>query len=211
MTTAEVECISVVRLEKDSWREIKSILYHAYRDEPTFKYLFDDKRAGYDQRVRATIRELIDLYFAHNQDVIGLSLGEKLIAVALIGSPELRMDIADQLNWRIRMMLTAGLSSTNRYIDYHKKVKACLPGETHHTLPLLGVDKNYQGRGFGKTLIQSIEKICDDNPRSSGVGLDTGNAEYFKFYENLGFKKVGQVKLGELTQSVFFKPYQRKA
>lgn len=207
MSTVDVECVSVVRLDKESWREIKTILYHAYRDEPTFKYLFDYERAGYDQRVRATIRELIDLYFTFNQDVIGLTLGDKLVGVALIGSPELRMDLADQFNWRIRMMLTAGLSSTNRYIDYHKKIKACLPGETHHTLPLLGIDSAYRGKGLGRIILQAVEKICDENPRSCGVGLDTGNAEFFKFYESMGYEQVGEVDFGELKQTVFFKPY----
>ena len=30
-------------------REARSLLYHAYRHDPTFAYLFESERPGYDQ------------------------------------------------------------------------------------------------------------------------------------------------------------------
>ena len=60
-------------------------LYQAYHFDPTFKYLFDFERPGYDQRVRATLRELIELHFAKNQEAIGVTVNNLLVAVAFIG------------------------------------------------------------------------------------------------------------------------------
>ncbi|MCP5162038.1 MAG: GNAT family N-acetyltransferase [Hahellaceae bacterium] len=196
----------VVRLDSDAISEAKAILYHAYKDEPTFRYLFDAERSGYEQRVRATIRELIDLHFASHQDVIGITMNGRLVAVALLGSPAIRLNLADQLNWRIRMMLTAGLASTRRYIEYHEQVTKCLPGTQRHDLPLMGVDTAHQGKGYGKLMVKAIEQLCRENPRSAGIGLDTGNEKHAKFYESLGFEKVGEVKLGNVVESVMFKP-----
>ncbi|MFD2231754.1 GNAT family N-acetyltransferase [Alkalimarinus sediminis] len=206
--TETAECVEtkIVRLDPAATNEAKAILYHAYRDEPTFKYLFDASRAGYDQRVRATIRELIDLHFAHNQDVIGLSADNRLVGIALVGSPTVRLNLAEQFNWRIRMMLTAGLSSTRRYIEYHMQVKAILPGDEHHELPLMGIDASHQNQGYGRLLLNAVEKLCSENPRSSGIGLDTGNARYIEFYESLGYQKVGEINLGDFTETVLFKP-----
>lgn len=206
--TDTAECVEtkIVRLDPAATNEAKAILYHAYRDEPTFKYLFDSSRAGYDQRVRATIRELIDLHFAHRQDVIGLSVDNRLVGIALVGSPTVRLNLAEQFNWRIRMMLTAGLSSTRRYIDYHMQVNAILPGSEHHELPLMGIDAAHQKHGYGRLLLNAVEKLCSENPRSCGIGLDTGNARYLKFYESLGYETVGEVKLGDFTETVLFKP-----
>ncbi|WP_250658160.1 GNAT family N-acetyltransferase [Alkalimarinus coralli] len=204
--TAECEQVEVVRLDPAATTEAKVILYHAYRDEPTFKYLFDSSRAGYDQRVRATIRELIDLHFANGQDVIGLSVDNKLVGIALVGSPTVRLNLAEQFNWRIRMMLTAGLSSTRRYIEYHTQVKDALPGTEHHELPLMGVDASHQRKGYGRMLLSAVEKLCSENPRSCGIGLDTGNTRYLKFYESMGYNKVGEIQLGEFTETVLFKP-----
>ena len=203
-TTDETEA-RVVRLEAGAFTEAKAILFRAYKQEPTFKYLFEAKRRGYEQRVRATIRELINQHFKSKQDVIGLALDSHLIAVALVGSPDTRLSLSSQLNWRMRMMLTAGMDCTWRYIDYHKQIHQCLPSGHHHELPLLGVDAHYRNLGYGKQLMTAIETICEENPRSVGVALDTGNARYLKFYQELGYKTVGTVKLGDLTESVLFK------
>ncbi|AZZ92029.1 MULTISPECIES: GNAT family N-acetyltransferase [unclassified Hahella] len=206
MTGDLVADTALVRLDRSALSEAKSILFHAYRHEPTFQYLFDSSRPGYDQRVRATIREGLELHFAHNQDALGLVDEDTLVAVAFIGSPEARFSLADQLNWRIRMMLTAGLSSTKRYIDYHEQVHACLPKDTHHHLPFIGVHPKYQSKGYGRMLMQVIEGICRESPLSSGIGLDTGNARYLRFYLGLGYEKVGEVRLGNVTETVLFKP-----
>ena len=202
--TEETEA-RVVRLEAGAFTEAKAILYRSYKHEPTFQYLFDAKRPGYDQRVRATIRELLDLHFSNQQDVIGLALDSHLIAVALIGSPDMRLSVSSQFNWRMRMLLTAGFECTSRYIDYHKQIHQCLPSGQHHELPLLGVDSKYRNMGYGKQLLRAIEAICKENPRSVGIALDTGNSRYLTFFNAMGYETVGSVQLGDVTESVLFK------
>ncbi len=203
--TEETEA-RVVRLEAGALTEAKAILYRAYKHEPTFKYLFESGRPGYEQRVRATIRELISLHFETNQDVIGLALDNHLIAVALVGSPDVRLDLARQFKWRMRMMLTAGMDCTWRYIDYHKQIHRCLTKDQHHELPLMGVDDRYRNMGYGRQLMDALENICAENPKSVGIALDTGNARYINFYKRIGYDVVGTVKLGDVTESVLFKP-----
>lgn len=207
VTTEETEA-RVVRLDPAALAEAKTILFHAYKNEPTFKYLFEKGRPGYEQRVRATIRELVALHFETEQDVIGLALDNHLIAVALIGSPDVRLNLAKQFTWRARMMMTAGMDCTWRYIDYHKQIHACLTKDLHHELPLFGVDDSYRNMGYGRKLMEAIENICRENPRSVGIALDTGNARYLDFYKGLGYSLVGEVKLGDVTESVLFKPVQ---
>lgn len=202
--TEETEA-RVVRLEMGAFTEAKAILYRAYKHEPTFKYLFDSNRPGYDQRVRATIRELINLHFSNQQDVIGLALDSHLIAVALVGSPGVRLSLSSQLNWRARMLLTAGFNCTSKYINYHEQIHKCLPEGQYHELPLLGVDSKYRNLGYGKQLMHAIEKICNENPRSTGIALDTGNTRYLEFFKGLGYQTVGRVKLGEINESILFK------
>lgn len=73
---------TLVRLDRSALGEAKSLLFHAYRHEPTFQYLFDSNRAGYDQRVRATLREGLELHFANGQDAIGITEDDVLVAVA---------------------------------------------------------------------------------------------------------------------------------
>jgi ribosomal protein S18 acetylase RimI-like enzyme len=207
-TMAEPD-VKIVRLDVSSLKEAKSIIYQAYHYEPTFKYLFDAERPGYDQRIRATIRELMELHFQKGQDAIGVTLDDQLVAVAFIGSPDVRLKLSDQLNWRLRMMLTAGLSSTRRYIDYHEQVASCLPSDQHHELPLWCVHPKYQNRGIGQLLLNAVEQVCAESARSAGIGLDTGNSRYLDFYHRMGYETVGEVKIGDVTEYVLFKPKRR--
>ncbi|MAM89029.1 GNAT family N-acetyltransferase [Allohahella sp. A8] len=196
---------TIVRLHSSAIPEVKSLLYHAYRHEPTFKYLFEASRPGYEQRVRATLREGLKLHFEHQQDAIGLLDHDVLAAVALIGAPEHRFNLADQLSWRLRMMMTAGISTTKRYLDYHGQIRRCFPDDLYHHLPFIGVHPKYQSRGYGRLLMETIEGFCAESPRSSGIGLDTGNARYLRFYESLGYERIGEVRFDNITETVLFK------
>jgi GNAT superfamily N-acetyltransferase len=196
---------TIVRLDTSARNEAISILVHAYRSEPTFQYLFNHRKPGYQQRVRATIRELVDLYFELDQDAIGILVDDALVAVAFIGEPELRLNLADQISWRIRMVLTAGFASTRRYIDYHERLNAMLPQPQAHQLPLMGVQPAYQNRGYGRQLLKSVETLCTENPRGRGLVLDTGNSRYLPFYESEGFRSIGTVRLGEFEDHILYR------
>jgi hypothetical protein len=53
--------------------------------------------------------------------------------------------------------------------------------------------------------MKAVECICAENPRSVGIGLDTGNMRYLEFYKKLGYETVGEITLGNVTESVLFK------
>lgn len=137
--------VTDVRLLDDGYsREVRSLFYHAYRHEPTFAYLMDAQRAGYDQRVRACVREMVERHLGEELPAIGLFIDDRLVAAALITPPQRRLDITESWSWRLRMLFSVGLAATRRYLDYHRAVQACLPVGPHHQLPMLGVHPEYQ-------------------------------------------------------------------
>lgn len=185
-------------------REARSLLYHAYRHDPTFAYLFEAERPGYDQRVRATVRELVQQHFAEDLPAIGLLIDDRLIGMALIAPPQRRMDITESWSWRMRMLLTTGFGCTKRYLEYHDAVIACLPPGQYHVLPLLGVHPEYQGQRLGEQLLEALHNWCAEDAHSQGVVLDTGNAHYLDFYKRQGYEEVGTVAIGPIIEHVFF-------
>ncbi len=187
-------------------REARSLLYHAYRHDPTFAYLFEAERPGYDQRVRATVRELVLQHFNEELPAIGLLIDDRLIGMALIAPPRRRLDITESWGWRMRMLLTAGFRCTRRYLEYHAAVLACLPPGSYHVLPLLGVHPEFQGQHLGEQLLEALHNWCAADAGSQGVVLDTGNTRYLDFYKRQGYQEVGEVAVGPIVEHVFFHP-----
>jgi len=72
MTQNDLDWVELVRLDERNSRQARSLLYHSYRNEPTFRYLLNAERPGYRQRIRATIRELIFLHFERGETVFGV-------------------------------------------------------------------------------------------------------------------------------------------
>lgn len=190
-------------------REARSLLYHAYRHEPTFAYLFEAERPGYDQRVRATVRELVQQHFSEELPAIGLLIEERLVGIALIAPPQRRLDITESWGWRLRMLLSTGFRCTRRYLDYHEAVLACLPPGPYHVLPLIGIHPEFQGRHLGEKLLEALHNWCAEDSGSQGVVLDTGNPRYLEFYKRQGYEEVGEVALGSVVEHVFFHPNPR--
>ncbi|WP_422909377.1 GNAT family N-acetyltransferase [Pseudomonas sp. MAC6] len=187
-------------------REARSLLYQAYRHDPTFAYLFEAERPGYDQRVRATVRELVQQHFAEDLPAIGLLIDDRLIGMALIAPPQRRMDITESWAWRMRMLLTTGFRCTKRYLEYHDAVIACLPPGPYHVLPLLGIHPQYQGKRLGEQLLEALHNWCAEDASSQGVVLDTGNGHYLDFYKRQGYEEIGEVAIGPIIEHVFFHP-----
>ncbi|KAF1071525.1 MAG: hypothetical protein GAK45_00493 [Pseudomonas citronellolis] len=191
----------------DSYRrEVCSLLYHAYRHEPTYAYLLDGQRGGYEQRVRATIREVVQRHMSEAQPVLGLLRDDRLLAVALIVPPQRRLDAHESWMLRLRLWLRTGLDCTRRYLGYHDAVLGCLPPGPYHYLPLIGVHPEFQGARLGQQLLDALHAWVNEESGSQGLVLDTGNTRYLDFYLRQGYHEVGQVALGGVCEHVLFHP-----
>ncbi|WP_248796552.1 GNAT family N-acetyltransferase [Pseudomonas sp. MWU13-2105] len=185
-------------------REARSLLYQAYRHEPTFAYLFEAERPGYEQRVRATVRERVKQHFLEDLPAIGLLVNDRLIGIALIAPPQRRLDITESWAWRMRMVLSTGFRCTRRYLEYQQAVLACLPSDSVHVLPLLGVHPQFQGQQYGEQLLTAVHNWCAEDPHSQGVVLDSGNPRYLEFYKRQGYEDIGEVAVGPIREHVFY-------
>lgn len=207
MPKIELKDIEVVRIDDRFSRQARSLLYHSYKDEPTFQYLFDHDKPGYKQRIRATIRELIRLHFDRGEFVFGVvhKKEKRLLGVAFFSDLELKMDISKNLLWRLKMSLTAGFAGTRRFVQYFNDVQACLPGQTHRMVSLIGIHPDFQKQGLGKALIEKIHELTDTDQNSIGLFLDTGNNRYLHFYESLGYDIHQRIPVGPLEEYVLFR------
>lgn len=197
-------CAEVRMLDGGYSREARSLLYQAYRHEPSFAYLFDAARPGFDQRVRATVREIVRQHFLRERPALGLFVDDRMVGIALIAPPERRLEVTESWGWRLRMLLTTGFACTKRYLQYHQAVMSCLPPGAYHLLPLLGIHPRFQGRKLGVQLLTELHRWCAQEPHTLGLVLNTGNSRYVDYYKRLGYQELGEVAVGPIVERVFF-------
>lgn len=208
MPKIDLNRVKVVRIDERLSRQARSLLFHSYKDEPTFKYLLDAHRPGYNQRIRATIRELIRLHLDRGESVFGIvdETQDRLLGVAFFSDLQLKMDLSKKLLWRLKMVLTAGFEGTRRFVQYFNDVQESLPAKDHRMVSLIGIHPDFQKQGLGKLLLESIHEIVDQDTDSIGLFLDTGNNRYLDFYKSLNYQVFSELPLGQFKEFVLFRP-----
>jgi GNAT superfamily N-acetyltransferase len=200
------ETAEIRQLDSGYSRETRSLLYLAYRQEPSFAHLFESGRSGYEHRVRSTIRQLVKQHFLQEMPALGLFVADRLVGAVLIAPPQRRLGITESWAWRIRMLMSTGLRGTQRYLEYYYDVLACAPSEAVHVLPLFGVHPDFQGQRYGEQLLHALHDWCAEDKNSEGIVLDTGNGHYLEFYQRQGYEEIGEVAVGPVRERIFFHP-----
>lgn len=193
-------------LDKGYSREIRALLFQAYRHDATFAWVFEADREGYEQRVLATVRQRVKQHFLQDLPALGLLLDDRLVGVALIAPPQRRLGVTESWAWRMRMVIDTGLDCTLRYLQYHESVMACVPTEAVHVLPMLGLHTDFEGAHFAGQLLGAVHDWCAEDEHSQGVVLDTGNPHYLDFYQRHGYQQIGEIAVGPVLEYVFMHP-----
>lgn len=74
-----------------------------------------------------------------------------------------------------------------------QKMESKRPRQPHYYLQVIGVDKDAQGQGHGRALMQPVLRLCD--LQQLPAYLETGNPANLGFYEKMGFKVEGSYRL----------------
>lgn len=197
----------IVRLDKSLKRKVISLLIRSYDSESTYQYLLASHRTGYKQRLRATIREIVHIHFSKNEPVYGIldTRNDQVCGVALIVENKNRIDLSNNITWRLKMFLTAGFRSTRRYLEYQKNIRNLIPSDQYRIISLLAVEPAFQKLGLGTQLLNSIHDLCDSDSDCSGIYLDSGNPSYEKFYNSVGYQMFSKFSLESLDEAVYLR------
>jgi len=73
------------------------------------------------------------------------------------------------------------------------------PSLLHHYLGVVGVSSEAQGRGVGRSLINSFLSLSEKDVQSLGTFLETANSRNVPYYESMGFQVLGERQIGPAT------------
>lgn len=183
-------------LAAEDIRVAASLLYQAYKDDPVFREIFSAEKEGYEKRLRAAIREELNVFWQNGQPMFGMYNGDTLEGVVCMTQPDQGFGPGRYWHWRLKMLLTAGYVSTKHMVEKERLISTAVPYQNYLLLAFIAVHPRYQHKGLGHLLISAAQTLMAEKPDIEGVVALATRAEYKSFLAHQGFTQVDVIKVG---------------
>ncbi|MFZ5987712.1 MAG: GNAT family N-acetyltransferase [Bacillota bacterium] len=182
--------------------EICNLLINAFEKDPMFVYLFSGERRR--QYMNVFFKFLINKSQMLNEQLIGERMDEQWVTVANVELPSgiKSVSLMRQLRFLVSglgLMFKIPFKTFGFINEYMRFTTSVRPKSPHHYLVFMGVEPKMQGRGLGRKALEYIHSLVDEDPLSTGIGLDTENPENVKLYNKFGYQLVAQKKIQGVT------------
>ena len=194
--------IRAAYLSAEDLKLAASLLYQAYHDDPVFLEIFNFEKGDYEQRLRASIREELAVFWQAQQPIIGLYLGEVIVGVACLNAPESGVGSNRFWHWRLKMLLGAGYFSTKQMIEKENIVLSSVPLKKFHMLSFIAIHPLHQHHGFGHYLMAAVNTILDEHQDSEGVAVYATTEKYQEFFKGVNYQFIKEVSVGQVSGSL---------
>jgi len=191
--------IRATYLSAEDLKLAASLLFQAYHGDPVFLDIFNSDKEGYEQRLRASIREELSAFWQAKQPMVGVYLGELMVGVACLNSPDESVSSERFWHWRLKMLLTAGYFSTKQMIEKEEKVIAAVPLKKFHMLSFIAIHPLHQHHGFGHYLMAAVNTVLEEHGESEGVAVYATSGKFRTFFENSNYQFVKDVTVGKVS------------
>ena len=191
--------IRATYLSAEELKLAASLLFQAYHDDPVFLEIFNSDKEGYEQRLRGSIREELSSFWQAKQPMVGLYLGESMVGVACLNSPDDSVNTDRFWHWRLKMLLSAGYFSTKQMIEKEKKVIAAVPLKKFHMLSFIAIHPLHQHHGFGQYLMAAVNTVLEEHGESEGVAVYATSGKFKRFFEDSNYQFVQDVTVGDVS------------
>jgi len=198
VTASELD-VRATYLSAEDLKLAASLLFQAYHDAPVFLDIFNSNKEGYEQRLRSSIREELMSFWQAKQPMIGLYLGESMVGVACLNSPDDSIGSERFWHWRLKMLLSAGYFSTKQMIEKEKKVIAAVPLAKFHMLSFIAIHPLHQHHGFGQYLMSAVNTVLEEHGGSEGVAVYATSGKFKHFFEEMDYQFVTEVTVGRVS------------
>lgn len=195
-------------LHKISNQEIDKaaqVLANGFSDDPLMKNLFKGKNK--QKGILLSAKMFLKYYqkygaiYADSKDIKGviiisqdkesfISFSKMVLTGAII--PALKMVFVSGFDFIPRLVALSRLDDLRQ--EYHQK-------NSFIYIQMLGVAKENQGKGIGKTLLNAVFK--KSKQLKLGVYLETESEANVRFYNKLGFETIKQIKLTTINQTMW--------
>ncbi|WP_448549299.1 GNAT family N-acetyltransferase [Thalassotalea fusca] len=199
VSTATANDIRAAYLTANELKLAASLLYQAYHDDPVFLEIFQSDEGDYEQKLRTSIREELAVFWQAKQPIIGLYLGETMVGVACLNSPDDGVATDRFWHWRLKMLLGAGYFSTKQMIEKERLVLSAVPMKKFHMLSFIAIHPLHQHHGFGHYLMAAVNTLLDEYPESEGVAVYATSEKYQAFFTDVDYEFIKTITVGSVS------------
>jgi hypothetical protein len=186
--------------------EAAALLAAAFQEYPFTHYLFDGDGPRYMEVMTAAYRMDCTWKLATGDPFLGVLADEKLVAVAMVAGAqppardERLEEMAEQLN------RSFGAQTYARLSEYDALLETRQPVQPHMYLEDIGVLPGQRGKGLAGLLLRHINSLSEQNPLSTGVGLDTQVPALVDLYRHFGYQVTSEAQIGPHPIWFMFRP-----
>jgi GNAT superfamily N-acetyltransferase len=180
----------------------------AFSTDPLISYFFADHPAGRDAAAEQFFLLLMRARIALGMPALVARDGDRLLGGAM-GYTTAQIDWPAEIKTEWDALEHGSPVIAERFDLYGRISDAVMPPEPHYYLGVIGVAPEAKGTGAGGALLQAFCRLSADDPRSSGVYLETANPDNVPFYIHHGFDVRGSGALGAGTLWCLFHRHSR--
>lgn len=195
----------IIDLDRGRLPEAVALLARAFASDPLMRYLLGEQ-GRYGERLRAVFRYQCELQLLMSWPLLGLIPRTRLAGVVGVALPEQPDELTGLARLEAELAAALGKPAQQRLDRYAERTSAHFPAEPLLYVRMIGVRPESQGRGYARLLLDEVQRRSAAHPRSTGVALDTENAENVEIYKRLGYQVVGQVQIDRIHVWCMFRP-----
>ncbi|QIZ77403.1 GNAT family N-acetyltransferase [Ferrimonas lipolytica] len=193
-------CTTEVRqLTAEELKLANSVLLNAYVDDPFFRAVLPS--AEYEQRLRAALREELQELWQRQQPLLGVFLGDSLIAVACLLNEHYPLGLTRFWNWRLKMALGSGWKPARQWMAREDALLDNYNLHNNWLLQFIAVAPAYQRKGFGDLMLRAIvqhSQQCQIN----GIATLVYRPELMTWFGNHQFRVLVEINEADVVATI---------
>lgn len=190
--------------DRPSLEALAQLLSAAFNDDPWLQKLFKEDTLSKSLFFMFVLKLTVAMggsiwYYRHEGQLAG---------VACLEHPSTKGSFKAQVlafTSLMHLLSRSGLSTFKLMNEYMRLTSKHRPKANHHYLLCIGVAPDIKGKGIGKQMLEVINTLVDEDPSSTGIGLDTENVNNIGLYEHFGYQHTGTEDLEGMSIYSFFK------
>lgn len=193
------------RIERGRMEEVVDVLCEAFFEYPAMRYILGTHLGDYPGRLRRLITFFCHARLARQDPVFAVIEGRTLAGVMTVVRPGSTAP-ASLAKMRRDLWSELGEESKRRYETFGAALERFAVEGPHYHIPMIGVRKQYLGRGLARTLLEHAHRLSCEDPESLGTTLNTESPENVSLYKHLGYQVIGHARVETIETWGLYRP-----